>query len=295
MKMHPDEIEVSDATVSRLLSKQFPEWRDFPVRRVESIGTVNALFRVGDSLVARLPRIPRFQDEGTECWLRSLAGRLPLEIPEQVALGTADESYPWKWSVQKWIDGDPWGEATVAEPLGAAEDLAEFVHSLQAIDPSQLSCPSPKTVAPLSASDAMVRRFAPRATGIDLSDFLAVWEQAINLPQWTGKPVLLHGDLRPDNLLVRDGRLAAVIDWAGVAVGDPAIDLAAAWWVFTGEGRRRFRAALPFDEATWLRAQAAPLGAVVGIVYYAETNPPFAAALRRTLIDVLAEWPGPRT
>jgi aminoglycoside phosphotransferase (APT) family kinase protein len=204
-----------------------------------------------------------------------------------------DESYPWKWSVQTWIDGDPFGEGAGADPLGAAEDLADFVRGLQTLDPGQLSCPPPPSAAPLSASDAMVRKFAPRATGIDVDDFLAVWEQAINLPQWTGEPVLLHGDLRPDNLLVRDRRLAAVIDWAGVAVGDPAIDLAAAWWVFTGEARRRFRETLPFDEGTWLRAQAAPLGSVVGIVYYAESNPPFAAALRRTLTDVLAEWPRP--
>ena len=293
--MHADEIEVSEATVSRLLANQFPEWRRLSVRRVESIGTVNALFRVGDSLVARLPRIPRFQDEGTECWLRALAGRLPLEIPQHVALGAEDESYPWKWSVQKWIDGDSWGDGFVVDPLAAAGDLAEFVRSLQALEWRRLSCPPPRSVAPLSDSDATVRKYAPRATGIDLTDFMAVWERALTLPQWTGEPVLLHTDLRPDNLLVRDGRLAAVIDWAGVAVGDPAIDLAAAWWVFTGEARRRFREALPFDEATWLRAHAAPLTAIIGIVYYADTNPPFAAALRRTLTDVLAEWPRSRT
>jgi aminoglycoside phosphotransferase (APT) family kinase protein len=159
------------------------------------------------------------------------------------------------------------------------------------LDVEALPCPSPRAVPGLAASDEIVRAFAPRATGIDLTGFLAAWDEALRLPQWDGEPVLLHCDLRPDNLLVHEGRLAAVIDWAGIGLGDPAHDLAAAWWVFEGEARKTFRAALQFDDATWARALAVPLAAIVGIVYYAETNPLFAAAMRRTLNEVLAEWP----
>ena len=288
--MHADEIEVTEASAARLLRAQFPEWRELDIRQVDSIGTVNALFRVGDSMVARLPRIPRFQDDGTDCWLRALAGKVPLTIPEHVASGEPDEAYPWNWSVQHWIEGSIWSQDRVDDPGASAERLAEFVRALQGIDPPSLDCPPPRTVPPLADSDAMVRRFAPRATGVDVPSFLAIWEEAIALPAWQGEPVLLHCDLRPDNLLVHEGRLAAVIDWAGIAIGDPAQDLAAAWWVFTGEARQRFQEALPFDAVTWKRALAAPLASIVGVVYYAETNPPFAAACRRTLDAVLAEW-----
>lgn len=37
--------------------------------------------------------------------------------------------------------------------------------------------------------------------------------------------VLLHGDFWPGNLLWREGRLAAVIDWEDAAVGDPLADV----------------------------------------------------------------------
>jgi aminoglycoside phosphotransferase (APT) family kinase protein len=59
----------------------------------------------------------------------------------------------------------------------------------------------------------------------------------------------------PSNLLVRDGRLAAVIDFGCSAVGDPACDLAIAWTFFAGESRQLFQKALPFDDATWARGR----------------------------------------
>jgi aminoglycoside phosphotransferase (APT) family kinase protein len=45
-------------------------------------------------------------------------------------------------------------------------------------------------------------------------------------PRRVNDRVLLHGDYWPGNLLWRDGRLAAVIDWEDAAVGDPLADLA---------------------------------------------------------------------
>ena len=37
---------------------------------------------------------------------------------------------------------------------------------------------------------------------------------------------LLHMDLRPENILVRSGRPAAILDWSNALIGDPALDLA---------------------------------------------------------------------
>ena len=39
----------------------------------------------------------------------------------------------------------------------------------------------------------------------------------------------VHGDLLPGNLLVVEGRLAAVIDFGALNAGDPACDLQPAW------------------------------------------------------------------
>jgi aminoglycoside phosphotransferase (APT) family kinase protein len=45
------------------------------------------------------------------------------------------------------------------------------------------------------------------------------------------RPSLIHGDLGPEHLLVRDGRLVGVIDWGDMRVGDPALDYA---WLVNG-------------------------------------------------------------
>ncbi|WP_308640123.1 phosphotransferase family protein [Paenibacillus silvisoli] len=50
---------------------------------------------------------------------------------------------------------------------------------------------------------------------------LEVWP-----PRGRNGDTLLHGDFWPGNLLWRDGRLAAVLDWEDAAAGDPLSDLA---------------------------------------------------------------------
>jgi aminoglycoside phosphotransferase (APT) family kinase protein len=130
-----------------------------------------------------------------------------------------------------------------------------------------------------------------------------VWEAAL-ASTWRGPPVWFHGDIAAGNLLVDGGRLAAVIDFGAVGVGDPAADVIAAWAVFGSAGRERYRKALDVDDATWERARGYALTQAALIVpYYRETNPPFTASALRTIGEVLADlsfdatklrpvWPG---
>jgi aminoglycoside phosphotransferase (APT) family kinase protein len=83
----------------------------------------------------------------------------------------------------------------------------------------------------------------------------AAWEAAVRAPLWKGPPVWIHGDLLAGNLLARDGRLNAVIDFGSCGVGDLACDAMAAWTYLTAETRDAFRAALPVEDATWARGR----------------------------------------
>ena len=78
-KMHDDEVPTDTALVSRLLAAQFPQWADLPITPVASAGTDNALFRLGDDKVVRMPRIhvAQGQAENEQRWLPWLAPRLP--------------------------------------------------------------------------------------------------------------------------------------------------------------------------------------------------------------------------
>ncbi|MCW2508318.1 MAG: hypothetical protein JWP68_1466 [Modestobacter sp.] len=72
---------------------------------------------------------------------------------------------------------------------------------------------------------------------------------------WPHTPRWFHGDVALGNLLLRDGRLSAVLDFGTSGVGDPACDLAIAWTAFSGESRSAFRAGLDLDEETWARGR----------------------------------------
>src|ERR1022692_638342 len=107
MKMHADEIDIDADLVASLLAKQFPEWSKLPLKRVASSGTNNALFKLGDDMAVRLPRIPNaVKHVDTErTWLPKLAPHLPVAVPLPLGLGKPDEGYPWPWTIYTWLDG----------------------------------------------------------------------------------------------------------------------------------------------------------------------------------------------
>ena len=282
-RMHEDELAVDEALVGRLLAAQFPAWAGLPLARVPSTGTVNALYRIGDDLCVRLPRLAAWAgDIATELrWLPALGPRLPLAAPEPVAAGAPTEAFPHPWGVYRWLPGAPLDEAPPADTVAAAAALGRFVAALRALPTD--GAPAAGRGKPLAPWDGGMRR-AIAAAGhvVDAAAAAAAWAAALRAPAWDGPPVWLHGDLLPANLLVDGGRLAAVIDWGNVGVGDPACDLVPAWCAFDGAARRAFRAAAGADDATWARAQGWALAIALPIIpYYAETNPAFVAMATR--------------
>jgi aminoglycoside phosphotransferase (APT) family kinase protein len=57
--MPADEVGIDASLVSRLLSAQFPQWAGLSVEPVSSAGTDNAIFRLGEDMAVRLPRLLR--------------------------------------------------------------------------------------------------------------------------------------------------------------------------------------------------------------------------------------------
>jgi aminoglycoside phosphotransferase (APT) family kinase protein len=92
-----------------------------------------------------------------------------------------------------------------------------------------------------------------------------------------------HGDLLAENLLVRDGRLAAVLDFGGLSVGDPTVDLVVAWELLDPGARATFRDAVDVDDATWLRGRAWALALAVMTFPYYWTSMPARCADRLSL------------
>jgi aminoglycoside phosphotransferase (APT) family kinase protein len=285
-----DQVDSDEALVQVLLEDQFPEWAALSIRRLQSDGTDNALYRLGDDLVVRLPLIHWAveQVEKEHTWLPKIAPLLPLAVPEPLVMGQPGHGYPWHWSVYRWIDGENAHPDRIADARQAAIDLAEFVAAVHALDLPD--APVSKRGVPLVTQDEATRRAIHAVRHeFDAHALTAMWEEAITAPPWDGPPMWVHADLTDGNILVRDGRLHAVIDFSLLGLGEPANDLDPAWGVFSGESRKAFRTALGVDDATWARGRGWAITSVLGISYYEHTNPGIVARCRRRITAVLAE------
>lgn len=300
--MHPDEFETDVSLVRRLLEAQLPQWASLPIAPVPSAGTDNAIYRLGQDMAVRLPRIEQVagQIDKEHTWLPRLAPQLPLAVPLPLARGTPGEGFPWPWAVVRWLDGENATSERVADLRGAATTLAHFVGALQRIDPAGGPPPGRANFyrgAPLAARDSQTRTAIEALHGtLDTAAATAAWEAALAAPAWDRAPVWIHGDLQPGNLLAERGRITAAIDFGGLGVGDPACDLLVAWNLLAGEARNDFRRALRVDDATWSRGRGWALSVgLIGLLYYIDTNPGFVRFARHMIDEVLRDPDPTRT
>jgi aminoglycoside phosphotransferase (APT) family kinase protein len=305
--LHADEIPIDAGLVRALLARAMPQLVDLPVRQVASTGSTNALFRLGDDLLVRLPRQPggsaTISKEAR--WLSALAPSLPVAVPEVVAVLEPGCGYPERWSLVRWLDGahpDVVGPETPNDPrrAGLAHGLAEVVRALALAEVPREAVEDPHLRwyrgEPLATMDEVTGENIDRCRAlgdfdVDLEAATRVWDEAMGLPGAMDRPDprWFHGDLAAENLLVLDGKLTAVLDFGGLSIGDPAVDLAVAWEVLDPPAREIFRNKLGVDEVTWLRGRAWALCIALMIWYYWTTMPARRASrvavVRNVLVD----------
>jgi len=294
--MHEDQLgDISLDTVRRLVARQFPQWADRSIRPLQTAGTMNAIFRLGDDLAARFPL--RASDPGASFGMLQaeseasleLAAASPVPSPVTVAIGLPGEGYPLAWAIQTWIAGV---DALVEDPTGSdsfALDLANVIATLRACDTGGRHFAGNGRGGHLLDHDAWVERCLAKCVGmIDVRPLGAMWAQFRELPE-VDADAMCHGDLTPPNVLVRDGRLAGLVDGGGFGPADPALDLVSAWHLLDEPQRHLLRDELGCGEVQWLRGMAWAFEQAVGLVwYYAESNPTMSAIGRRTLACLVA-------
>lgn len=289
--LHSDEIPIDVELVRGLVGRAMPTHADAPVRRLASSGSTNALFRLGDDLLVRLPRQPGGSATISKeaAWLPVLAPLLPVSVPDVVAVFEPDCDYPERWSVVRWIDGahpEVVGPDTSVDSRreDLAKSLATVLDALRQAEVSTEAVNDPRLWSyrgePLATMDQTTRENIERCRALkdfdlDLDATEQIWAEAMKLPGSADRatPRWYHGDLAAENLLVRDGALTAVLDLGGLSVGDPTVDLVVAWEVLDPPARELFRRQVGVDDATWLRGRAWALSITLMIWYYWTTMP----------------------
>lgn len=284
--MHADEVDIDIGLVRRLIEVQHPQWGSLPISAVAARGTDNALYRLGDDMVVRLPvhavSVPSLRKELR--WLPRLAPLLPLPVPVPLATGLPGEGYPFEWSVARWLDGEPATPDRLADAHQTTLDLASFLAALHRIDATDGPAPGGRG-GPLAPRDEPMRAAMARlGEQIDGRAVAAVWEDALRAPAWDRPGVWIHGDLDARNMLARNGRLSGVVDWGGVAIGDMACDVMVAWKTVPVGERETFRSVLGVDDATWRRARGWAISqSLIALGYYTRENNPL-------LVDEAWRW-----
>ena len=290
--LHEDELDIDEALVRRLLDSQFPAYRGLSLRPLGASGSTNKLFRLGDELLVRLPRQPGGSDSiGKELrWGMPIGSALPVQTPQIIAIGEPAAGYPERWSITGWLDGalvracGP-NQAPTSDRSRMAADLAEVILTLRDVE-----------VTPEASSDRHLRWYRGRPLAefdadfranlaacrelddleLDLDQAERIWREALKLPgaYEVGPDRWYHGDLVAENLLIKDARLSAVLDFGSLSVGDPTIDLHGAWEILDDPAREVLLERLGVDEAEWLRGRAWALGIALGTFgYYWHTMP----------------------
>jgi aminoglycoside phosphotransferase (APT) family kinase protein len=277
VRMHDDEVEVDEALLRRLLRAQFPDLAEEPLRIVEPWGTDNAIWRVGDDLVARLPRIGWATGQiGREAtWLPVLAEHLSVPVPEPVAVGEPGEGYPYRWALHRWLPGEPASPERISDPVRFALDLAAVVRELASVPPD--GAPRARNRArPLSEYDEATRAaIAAAAHLIDADAATRVWEDALAAAPHEDPAVWVHGDLEGNCVVDDGGHLCGLVDWGSACAGDPAVDVQVVWSpLFTESARDAFLDELAVDADTLARSKGAAVNqACAALPYYLDTYP----------------------
>ena len=255
-KAPPAEVVVDTETVRALLRAQHPDLSDLPVQETAA-GWDNFIFRLGEGMSVRLPRrlasVAMLEHE--QRWLPIIAPQLPVPVPTPLRMGKPGDQYPWPWSIVPWLSG----ETADLAPLTAdqAKPLARFLRALHVAAPADAPN-NPSRGVPLqqraTAVEERMLRLAKK-TSLITSTITKVWESALQAPQ-AELATWFHGDLHPQNILVKNGKLTGVIDWADIAAGDSATDLGSIWMLLPSVAAREtaIEEYGNVSPATWSRA-----------------------------------------
>lgn len=258
-----NKVEITLPMVKKLVTVQFSQYADLPIKPVALSGVDNRVFHLGDDMLVRLPSASRYvaQVEKEQQWLPILASGLSIPIPEPLAEGQPNDEYPWRWSIYRWLEGQSANLIAIndVELKQIAIDLADFLLELQGIDIARAPGPGKHNCYRgdhPSVYDADIKKLFLdlQADTIDKNGALEVWQKAM-ASSWSHNPVWVHGDVASGNFLVKEGRLSAVIDFGSMGVGDPSCDLVIAWTFFNKESRKIFYERIDLDPDTWARAR----------------------------------------
>jgi len=271
---------IGEEQVRALLAGQFPE---LPCSRLRLLGNGwdNSAYLVDEEWLFRFPRrqIAVALLKAETLLLPRIADRLPLPVPRPVYVGHPTEDYPWPFTGYRMLPGCTACGAGLseAERIDMAEPLGRFLAALHALpleEGERANLPTDPLLK-LNAKNLKERieQNLAEALVLRLIESVKPWQPILDsIPQLPlpVSSVIVHGDLYMRHLLVdREHRLAGIIDWGDVQIGDPALDLSIVHSFLPPSAHGIFRRAYgEISSATWQLARLRALHSCALVTVY---------------------------
>lgn len=257
------QIIINETIAQKLIQEQFPMYKNLEIQSVTNQGHDHKTFRLGNNLLLRLPTATRYAININKeaLWLPQFTPSIATTIPMPITVGKPTTYYPCYWSIYQWIEGQSANNLTPQEMNlnEIALSLAEFLQQLASIDTKYGPKPGPhnfyRGAHPSVYFKEIQTALQKLSSFFDVGNYERIAYQAIQ-NSFTDIPVWVHGDISPGNIIIKNKKLNAVIDFSGIAVGDPACDLTIAWTFFDQTSKEILKSNLPYNQLMWEKAQA---------------------------------------
>jgi aminoglycoside phosphotransferase (APT) family kinase protein len=292
MIVHNGEVNINNEMVHNLLVEQYPQISHLPLVKINSIGTVNAIYKIGNRFYARLPLLPEYNEAiiNENNIIQKISPHITMQIPEPIYLGNPSEKYPLNWAIYKWIDGEPFHYDLIGNKNEMVEQLVQFINELHSIKLFE-NIPHAGRKPLIELDKITAENINQSRNEIDSKKLFGIWNELKQTPQYDEKLVIIHADLLKPNILIKKRRINAVIDFGSAGKGDPCFDIIAAWSLLKHDTRQYFRKLLNINDIIWNRACAYALHqAILIIPYYKKTNPKFVELAKDTIEEIFEEY-----
>ena len=253
-------MELNLQTVHTIISQQFPQYSHLEIRQVLKSGHDNRTYHLGNEFSLRFPSALEYSTqvikEHTYC--KKIQKMISFQSTTPVELGQPSDLFPYHFSINRWIEGESVNSFNVIDNNQLAKDCAKFLMELQQCDTSNGIEPGVHNFyrgGDLSVYHDETIQAIKHCTEFNQKQCIDIWNMGLNAKH-KGTNTWIHGDFEKDNLLVKNGKLCAVIDFGNMAVGDPACDYVMAWTYFDKPSRKVFLENLNLDSKTIYRAKA---------------------------------------
>lgn len=138
------------------------------------------------------------------------------------------EEHQSRWLLMDYVDGVTLREFLASQPgrLKKEQAISSFGRCLKQLH--EYPCPIEWQHAEYTWLDRILTKAQHNLVHYNVEgnkELLTFLKE--NRPSFV-KPTLIHGDFTMDNVIVHNGEIVGIIDWAGAACGDPRYDVALA-------------------------------------------------------------------